>query len=65
MIHVKMYSCTCIYIWYKKKITCPLPKKQDNLAIQVCRKKQDNRKSSQNSTDLYTITCTSGLDKPF
>lgn len=44
-----------------RKITCPLPKKQDNLAIQVCRKKQDNRKLSQNSTDL----CTSGLGKPF
>lgn len=55
-----------MYIYdIKKKITCPLPKKQDNLAIQVCRKKQDNRKSSQNSTYLYTITFTSGLDKPF
>lgn len=54
-----------MYIYDIKKITCPLPKKQDNLAIQVCRKKQDNRKSSQNSTDLYTITCTNGLDKPF
>lgn len=32
-----------MYIYDIKKITCPLPKKQDNLAIQVCRKKQDNR----------------------
>lgn len=54
-----------MYTYDIKKITCPLPKKQDYIAIQVCRKKQDNRKSSQNSTDLYTITCTSGLDKPF